>query len=176
MNLNKRTIAVSTASLLIVGGSAFAYVTASNGNNTGTATTSGTKPTLSLVGTPTADVTELNVAADVSVTLQADKNGAALKTLKVEVDGTAAGAPSAECRALIQFRQVVAGAWGSSATFDTSLTPASVAKNPSSTTFGPGAGGTPTGLQVQVIDGAGENPCYDASGDLADIPLKFTWN
>lgn len=172
MNLNKRTIVVSAASLLLVGGTAFAYVTAASSSGGGTATTSGTKPALSVVGAPTANVTEIDVPADVSVTLKADKNGAALTALKVEVD-TAAGVPSAECQAMIKFSSDGA-AWGTSATF-TAAPPAPVSKAAAGTTFGPGA--TVTALQVKVIDDpAVANPCYDASGNLVDIPLKFTWN
>ena len=88
MKLNKKTLAVSVATLVIIGGtSAFAWLSA-GGSGTGTGTTGDATPTISVVNAMAGHIVELDVPVPVYVELTADKNGAHIDGLAVAVDTT----------------------------------------------------------------------------------------
>ena len=99
MKLNKKTIAVSAATLVIIGGtSAFAWFSVT-GSGTGTGSVGDPTPTITVVSATASAIEELDVAEDVDVELTADKNGAHINTIDIAVDASSSFWNNTTCQA-----------------------------------------------------------------------------
>lgn len=104
MRLNKRTIAVSTAVLSIVGGAAFAYTTASDADDTGTGSVAAGSFEVSGVGTAGDVVLDTPVKVNATVTNTSDQP-VHITHVKVEAAPSTAANPwdAAHCGAAADY-------------------------------------------------------------------------